>query len=462
MFIGRIKELNELKSCYLSSKTEIISVLGRRRVGKSQLIFNSYQDFDGLVIAYECSLISYHDNLSQISELIRDKFNNQYLSFSSIYDVLNFLYRESQKQKILFVLDEYPYLRIEKMTDSEIKKAIDEFNLAQKDYPFKFVICGSAVDVMNVLDDASMPLHGRFTKIINLFPLNYIETSLFYPSFSFEDKIKFYTVFGGVPYYAKQVNPHKSFEENIINLFFSDNALLKSELENQIYGEINKIEKATYILNIIRDKTLSYNDILTKFKSSFPKSDIDYALNKLLNLKIVEKIYIEQNNGKKKPYYHIVDYGIAFYYSFLNVNVANRLLYSNQEYYSSFIKDKLLHDYIPHKFEAVCMQFVCLMNRHNLLPYRLTDVFSYLINDEVNKTNYQFDIVGKTEKGLINFECKFIDHPLKQIDYEKETKQAIKANQNFIDTIFISKSNVESSSISYKIDDLFNEILLKE
>lgn len=462
MFVGREKELNELKEKYNSDTTEIICVLGRRRVGKSQLIFNSHQDFDGLVISFECSDTSYNDNLRNINQLIRKTFNNEYLAFNSLYDVLIFLQKEAEKQKILFVIDEYPYMRDGKANDSEIKNAIDKFDEMEKKNPFKFILCGSAIDVMNILDDTNMPLHGRFTKIIRLFPLDYLHSSLFYQNVTNEDKVKYYSVFGGTPYFLKQIDVNKSFDDNIVNLFFASNALLKTELDNQINGEINKVEKAKYILNIIKGKTISYTDILQLFRAAFPNGDIDYPLKKLQQMRVVDKVFVEQDNGKKKPYYRIVDNAVAFYYTFINQSFANRILFDDKDYYETFIKEKMNTDYIPHKFEDIGYQFIAFMNKKNKLPYRLIDLFPYVINDKQNKTNYQFDVVGKTKEGLINFECKYTEEIVKQEDVYLEKRQAELANKSFVKTILISKSKVDANVDTYYLPSIFNLDLIKE
>lgn len=460
MFVGRKEELEQLKSLYDSATTEIISVLGRRRVGKSQLIFNSYKDFNGLVISYECSATTYKSNIDNINVLIRKTFNNDYLSFSSLYDILLFLQNEAKKQKILFIIDEYPYMREGKATDSEIKNAIDKFDELDSKNPLKFILCGSAVDVMDILDDTNMPLHGRFSSIIRLFPLNYLESSLILSKCSLEDKVRYYSVLGGTPYFLNQINQNETFDENIIRLFFSSNALLRSELENQINGEINKVDKATYVLSLIKDKLLSYTDISQIYKSSYPNGEIDYVINKLQQMKIVEKVFIEQSNGKRKPYYRIIDNAIKFYYSFLLESFANKLLFTDKEYYELFIKAKLVQIFIPHMFENIGYQFITLLNRSNKLEDRLYDLFTYIINDKKNKKNYEFDIVGKSNKGLINFECKFQD---KEIDPSKiylEEQQTKLANENFVKTIFVSKSKVQGKNKVFYLEDVFDLSLL--
>jgi len=460
MFVGRKEELKELKDKYNTDTTEIISVLGRRRVGKSQLIFHSYKDFDGLVISYECSDTGYKDNLEGIEKLIKKILKNEYIHFNSLYDVMMFLQNVASKQKILFIIDEYLYMRESKATDSMIKNAIDEFDKMDKKNPFKFVLCGSSVQVMEILDNANMPLHGRFTKTIHLYPLNYLESSLFYKDASLVDKVKYYSTIGGTPYFLNQIDPKLSFDENIVNLYFGDNALLKNELDSQINGEINKIEKATYILNIIQDKMVSYSDINQIYNSRYKEGSIDYPLKKLIEMKVIEKINVQQDNGKNKPYYRIIDNAIKFYYSYLIRSLANRNLFSNKDYYEKFIKEDLNQHFIPLMFEGVGYQFIALMNQHNKLDDTLYDLFTYIINDKKTKNNYQFDVVGKSKKGLINFECKFKDMEVNKEEVEKENRQAELANSNFYKTVFISKNIVDTNEKVYSLVDVYNYGLL--
>ena len=461
MFVGREQELKELKDRFSNGKMEIIKVLGRRRVGKSQLIHEASKGFDGIVIAFECSDTSFHDNLLALNKRIQECFHQPFLHFESLTDILIFLHQEAARQKVLFIIDEYPYIREGKATDSQIKNAIDAINLLERQNPLKFVVCGSAVDTMEMLDDANMPLHGRFNAVITLHPLDYLHSSLFYEHASYEDKIRYYAVFGGVPYFLKQIDPNRSFDENVISLFFAENGLLRGELEIQIQGEINKVEHASFILNILKNKSKSYSDIQQLFRSAFPVGKIDYALHKLMRMRIVEKYSVSQNNGVAKPYYRIVDHTISFYYAFLLQPVANRLLFSDRDYYEMFIKDRLYHEFIPHMFESIAYQFILLMNRKRYLPFMLLDLFTYSINDRITKSNYQFDIVGKTPDGLVNFECKFQNDTIHSGDVYQEVRQAELAHSGFIQTIFISKSAVEGDHLCYRLEDMFHPKLLK-
>ncbi len=91
----------------------------------------------------------------------------------------------------------------------------------------------------------------------------------------------------------------------------------------------------------------------------------------------------------------------------------------------------------------------------------MLDLFPCTVNDKVSKFNYQFDIVGKTLNGLINFECKFQNDPIKASEVFEEKRQAELANGEFIKTIFISKSRVDGADTVYYLPDLFNEALVQ-
>ncbi|MBQ9457673.1 MAG: hypothetical protein IJU64_04110 [Bacilli bacterium] len=461
MFTGRREELKELKSRFETNRLEVVLVSGKRRIGKSQLIVEAQKSFPGIIISYECFRSSYETNLRMLEAEIRKVFGNDYLHFGSLFEVLSFLHEQAAKTKVLFVLDEYPYMREGEATDSEIKNALDRINALDATNPLKVVLCGSAIEVMNLLDESNKPLFGRFTSRIHVGPLTYLESASFYPNASLEDKIAYYCVMGGIPYYLKQVDDRLSFDENIVRLFFSSNPLLKTELEAQINNEVAKIEKAAFVLGIIKDKTISYSDILGVFNAAHPNKSIDYVLDRLKEIDAIEKVRIEQNNGRNKPYYQIKDNAMKFFFSYLNAPFGNRLLFSDMDYYRTFVEENLKKKYIPHMFEKVGLEFVAAMNRKNLLPDRLLDIYPFTINDKKTKKNYQFDVVGETKEGRINYECKFKDVPVAKTDAEKESRQAELANENFIKTVFISKTKILDPAVeSFGLPDMFSDRLL--
>ncbi|MEI3190778.1 MAG: hypothetical protein V8S36_00550 [Lachnospiraceae bacterium] len=52
----------------------------------------------------------------------------------------------------------------------------------------KLIVCGSYVDTMKALLEKQNPLYGRIDLTLNLKPMDYYESALFYSEFSDEDK----------------------------------------------------------------------------------------------------------------------------------------------------------------------------------------------------------------------------------------------------------------------------------
>ena len=91
---------------------------------------------------------------------------------------------------------------------------------------------------MKSLLESQNPLYGRVDLTIDLKQMNYDESAMFYPSFSNEDKVRLYSVFGGIPYYNKLIDERLSVKENIIELIASPETSCQG-LFNQILRRRN-------------------------------------------------------------------------------------------------------------------------------------------------------------------------------------------------------------------------------
>ena len=71
------------------------------------------------------------------------------------------------------------------------------------------LICGSYADTMKALLAKQNPLYERIDLTIYLKPMDYYESALFYSEFSDEDKVRLFSVFGGIPYYSRLIDSKK-------------------------------------------------------------------------------------------------------------------------------------------------------------------------------------------------------------------------------------------------------------
>ena len=94
MFYGRKEELDILQKAYNNDKFESIAIYGRRRIGKSELIKESYKDLDCKKIYYECKKASEEFNVSLIADKIADVLNIPKPSFIKLDELFRFVFEK--------------------------------------------------------------------------------------------------------------------------------------------------------------------------------------------------------------------------------------------------------------------------------------------------------------------------------------------------------------------------------
>ena len=308
--------------------------------------------------------------------------------------LLRFLFRTSEKKPLILVLDEYPYLRENvKGLDSVLQSVIDEYRDRSN---MKLIICGSYVDTMKELLAKQNPLYGRIDLTLNLKPMDYYESALFYPDFSDEDKVRIYSVFGGIPYYNRLIDGKKSVRENIIELIASPGARLENEVSMYLSSEISKITNANEVFEALAKGFSRYKDILDQSHVSSGPALVD-VLDKLIRMDVVDKITpINDENNRKKSGYFISDNLSLFYYKYIFRNSSRMNIMDSDIFYDRYIAEDFETKYVPKVFEDVCRQYLIRRNRKGL----------------VAKKNGEFDIVTQDDKGYIFYEAKFRKEPV--------------------------------------------------
>ena len=359
-FLGRKEQIKKIEQFFKSNINKTALIYGRRRVGKTELIKHCLKEAKMTSIYYECKETSEQNNVGSISEIISETFGFPPLAFSSFEEVLTFLYKQATEKNLIVVIDEYPYLRnVVKGLDSIIQSFIDNNSNSK----LKIILCGSFVETMKSLLEEKSPLYGRFDLVMNLKAMDYYDSALFYEGFSNEDKVRLYSVFGGIPYYNRLVDSSKSVKQNIIDLIASSDSRLENEVQMFLKSEMSKMVNAFEVFETLAKGFVRFSDILSQSKVSSSPTLAD-VLEKLIKMDVVTKYSpINDENNKKKTGYYVSDQLTLFYFKYIYRNLSRIAVMESDVFFDKFIERDFEENYVPKGFEEICKQFLIRKNR---------------------------------------------------------------------------------------------------
>lgn len=437
-FLGRTEQRKKLHRMLERNHQTVSLIYGRRRVGKSELIKQVLRESDIPSIYYECKQTTELNNVDSLAVLIAGEFGLPKPAFGSMEEVLDFLFQRSCQGSLIFVLDEYSYLRDSvKGMDSILQSLLDHYNDRSM---IKLILCGSFVDVMRSLLLVENPLYGRVDLTLNLKPMDYFESALFYPGFSDEDKVRLYSVFGGIPYFNKLIDPAVTVRENIMELIASPGARLENEVSMYLKSEISRLINANEVFDALARGYSKYSDILSQSHVSSGPAMVD-VLDKLIRMEMVEKqAPINDENNRKKVSYRIVDNLSLFYYRYIFRYLSQMNVMESETFYDRFINEDFETKYVPHVFETICKQYLIRLNKEGLLEEPFEKIGKYYYDDPVRKRNGEFDIVTRDAKGYIFYEAKFRKEPVSAEMIRSEIRQVEESGFSCYQYGFFSRS----------------------
>ena len=456
-FYGREQQLKQLGRLFAKSRLQAALVYGRRRVGKSELIKQCLRSQTVKSIYYECKQTTEPNNVESLSALISEVFQLPQLGFTGIEPTLDYLFRRAGTEPLILVLDEYPYLR-ETVTglDSILQVLVDKY----QDSKLKLVLCGSYVDVMKSLISKENPLFGRVDLTIDLKPMDYYDSARFYPSFSAEDKVRLYSVFGGIPYYNRQIDSSLTVRENIQELISAPGARLENEVSMYLKSEIAKIANANEVFEALAKGFSRYSDLLSQSHVSSGPTLVD-VLEKLIRMEVVEKrAPINDLKNKRKSGYFISDNMSLFYYRYIFRFLSQRTVLDEDVFFDRYICEDFETSYVPRVFESVCRQYLIRENRAGHIDPPFDLIGRYYYDDPAAKSNGEFDVVTRDPNGYIFYESKFRKAPLSSGMIEEEIRQVQGTGLNCYKYGFFARSGFrcasDANTIFIGLDDLYS------
>ncbi len=403
-FYCREEELRKLNKRYHAGDFECIIIYGRRRVGKTTLINEFCKDKP--TIFFSALNTTEIENLESLSKSIMNyerpdmDVTPEFKTYDAALDELTAL---SMHERIVFVIDEYPYLAKAKPSISAMLQHIIDHKWNNS--KMFLILCGSSMSFMEdqVLGQES-PLYGRRTGQFKIAPLDYKESAVFHPDLSNEDNALIYGITGGVPHYINKLGVKESVDEALLDNFFDRSSYLYEEPANLLKQELREPAIYNAIITAIAQGAPRINDIA--LKTGQENSVVSKYLGTLIDLGIVKKETPVTEKIGKKTIYELADNFFRFWYRFVPANMSAIDSGRIQKSYANSIK-KNLPDYMGLTFEHMCRDYLLYYEKD--LPIELNQVGQWWGTDNKNKKQVQIDIVGTPVEGdeYIIGSCKY-------------------------------------------------------
>lgn len=206
-FYDRTVELANLKQIEQQSEknAQMTFLVGRRRVGKTKLLFEATKETPTLYffVARKSESLLCKDFMEEIQNTIALPIYGEIENFSTIFRIL----MESSKQKHFnLVIDEFQeFLSINPSIYSDMQNYWDKY---KDESHINLLLCGSIYSLMHkIFENEKEPLFGRATHrmVLNPFTPSTLKQILSEnnPTYSTEDLLALYTFTGGIPKYVE-------------------------------------------------------------------------------------------------------------------------------------------------------------------------------------------------------------------------------------------------------------------
>lgn len=471
MIIGRKEEQQILHSAVQSENSEFVAVYGRRRVGKTYLIRETF----GYKFTFQHTGLAKGNTKEQLFSFaisLRDAGYDDCpipKSWLEAFSLLSAYLKNSADEKKIVFLDELPWMDTPR---SNFISAFEHFwngwASARKD--IVLIICGSATSwIINKVINDHGGLHNRVTKQIALQPFTLKECEMFAQSKGLEmsryQLAECYMVFGGIPYYWSLLEKGLSLAQNIDKIIFAKNGKLSNEF-NQLYASLFKSPE-------------QYIDIVTalgKKKVGMTREEIIAATDKYSNgalSKVLDELeycgFIRKYNGfdkkSKQAIYQLIDNYTLFYFKFIQQNENN-----DEHFWSASIDSAMHRAWSGLAFERLCMAHTQQIKAALGIAGVLSNVYSWRKEADETSDGAQIDLLIDRKDQVINL-CE-MKYSLSEYIIDAEYEQKLRNKKSvFIDTTntrkavhltmvttFGIKANAHSGIVQNEItlEDLFS------
>lgn len=414
--ISRRNERRELDRCERSRKSELVCVYGRRRVGKTYLVeqtFAGYFAFRATGVEggnTRQQLKAFNQRLREHGDGARTIPRDWFEAFSRLESVLSAeaVTRSPHGKRIVF-FDEFPWFATAK---SDFLMAFGEFwnRCGTVGNDLMLIMCGSSTSwiIGNILENTGS-LYDRVTCQVHLEPFCLRETEEFLADREFgwsrRQVAECQMVFGGLPYFLDLLDGNDSLGANIDRLCFAPYALLRNESRKLLEATLRKSPVYGQIVDLLAQHRhgMLKQDCFDAL--DIPKGTFSRAVDDLVKCGYVWE-YKSPRTRRKPLRLQLVDPFLLFHCRFLSSDGGTA------RNWGDFVHDAgRFSDWRGSAFEILCLGHIAQLKAGLGIAGVRTDEFPWA--SERREGGAQIDLVIERDDGITNIcEMKYTDAPL--------------------------------------------------
>ena len=270
------------------------------------------------------------------------------------------------------------------------------------------VICGSAASWMieNVVNDRG-GLHNRITRRIHLKPFTLLETERYFQSryidFNRYQIVQIYMALGGVPHYLKEIKGDKSAIQNIDDICFADEGILKTEFSRLYPSLFDNAEKHIAVIKALASAKQGLTRAAILAISKLPENGKTSRILKELDESGFITAYYPYGKIKKDMIYRLTDEYSLFYLQFIENN-ANE----GSGIWQQLSQTQTYKTWTGYAFESLCLKHLPSIKQAMSIGGIYSKSATFYKKGTDTEEGAQIDMLLDRSDQMINiFEIKF-------------------------------------------------------
>ena len=410
--IGRERERRLLDRCEQSGKPEFVAVYGRRRVGKTYLItehFNNKFSFSMTGISGG----TMKEQLREFSRALAKHYHGETPEPKDWHAAFGLLEERITKdptlgKKVIFI-DELPWLDTQK---SGFISALEHFwnAFASRRPDILLIVCGSAASWMikNLIDNYG-GLHNRVTETIIVEPYRLSDCEAYYRSkgvaFNRQQIAEAYMILGGIPYYMDAMDKMYGLNQNIDLLLFEKNAKLGNEFSRLYHSLFRHADNHIRAVEALaKNSTGMTRKELSDASGISDGGGLTKVLAELESCGLVGRSF-DFKKKRNGDYFKLTDFYSLFYFKYLK-NRKN----TDPYFWTNYLSDPAHRVWCGYAFEKLCMAHIGQIKQRLGISGVITNVHAFRSSHQ--KGGAQIDLVIDRRDDTINLcECRYYNKP---------------------------------------------------